>query len=124
MESVDQTEMSAPREAMLRRRRRSLSVLAVGSVISVLLAGVTGGAIWLIAGAFVLGTVGYFYSCARRRCVTVSAAQLVSCGPHIARRKSTPPGRHQRVRRSRRSASTTTISSYTPWTPSTSPAFT
>jgi hypothetical protein len=47
---------------MLRRRRRSLSVLAVGSGISVLLAGVTGGATWFIAGAFVLGTVGYFYS--------------------------------------------------------------
>lgn len=62
MESVHQTDISAPREAMLRRRRRSLSVLAVGSVISVLLAGVTGGATWFIAGAFVLGTVGYFYS--------------------------------------------------------------
>src|SRR6476661_8129205 len=35
MESVHQTDISAPREAMLRRRRRSLSVLAVGSVISV-----------------------------------------------------------------------------------------
>jgi hypothetical protein len=62
MESVHQTDVSAPREAMLRRRRRSLSVLAVGSAISVLLAGVTGGATWFIAGAFVLATVGYFYS--------------------------------------------------------------
>ena len=62
MESVHQTDISAPREAMLRRRRRSLSVLAVGSVISVLLAAVTGGATWFIAGAFVLGMVGYFYS--------------------------------------------------------------
>src|SRR5262249_45924329 len=44
MESVNQTDISAPREAMLRRRRRSLSLLAVGSVISVLLAAVTGGA--------------------------------------------------------------------------------
>ena len=62
MESVHETEISAPREAMLRRRRRSLSVLAVGSVISVVLAAVTGGATWFIAGAFVLGMVGYFYS--------------------------------------------------------------
>ena len=62
MESVHQTDTSAPRDAMLRRRRRSLSVLAVGSMISVLLAAVTGGATWFIAGAFVLGMVGYFYS--------------------------------------------------------------
>ena len=62
MESVHQTDISAHREAMLRRRRRSLSVLAVGSVISVLLAAVSGGATWFIAGAFVFGTVGYFYS--------------------------------------------------------------
>ena len=62
MESDNQTDASAAREAMLRRRRRSLSVLAVGSVISVLLAAVTGGATWFIAAAFVLGLVGYFYS--------------------------------------------------------------
>ena len=43
---------------MLRRRRRSLSVLGVGSVITVLLAAVTGGASWFIAGAFVLGQAG------------------------------------------------------------------
>ena len=62
MESVNQTDISAPREAMLRRRRRSLSLLAVGSVISVLLAAISGGATWFIAGGFVLGLVGYFYS--------------------------------------------------------------
>jgi hypothetical protein len=62
MESVHETDLSAAREAMLRRRRRSLSVLAVGSVISLVLAAVTGGATWFIAGAFVLGMVGYFYS--------------------------------------------------------------
>jgi hypothetical protein len=37
-------------------------VLGVGSVITVLLAAVTGGASWFIAGAFVLGLAGYFYS--------------------------------------------------------------
>lgn len=62
MRSVHEPEMSAPREAMMRRRRRSLSVLAVGSVITVLLAAVTGGPSWFIAGAFVVGLVGYFYS--------------------------------------------------------------
>ena len=62
MKSVHQTDISVPREAMLRRRRRSLSVLGVGSVITVLLAAVTGGASWFIAGAFVLGLAGYFYS--------------------------------------------------------------
>ena len=34
MKSVHQTDVSMPREAMLRRRRRSLSVLGVGSVIT------------------------------------------------------------------------------------------
>jgi hypothetical protein len=62
MRSVQPPEMSAPREAMMRRRRRSLSILGVGSVITVLLAAVTGGASWLVAGAFVLGLVGYLYS--------------------------------------------------------------
>ena len=62
MKSVHETDISMPRDAMLRRRRRSLSVLGVGSVITVLLAAVTGGASWFIAGAFVLGLAGYFYS--------------------------------------------------------------
>jgi membrane protein implicated in regulation of membrane protease activity len=61
MRSADEPEMSAARLAMMRRRRRSLAVLGVGSVVTVLLALVAGGASWLLAGVFVVGLAGYLY---------------------------------------------------------------
>jgi membrane protein implicated in regulation of membrane protease activity len=61
MRSADEPEMSEARLAMMRRRRRSLAVLGVGSVVTVLLALVAGGASWLLAGVFVAGLAGYLY---------------------------------------------------------------
>ncbi|MGH8962894.1 MAG: divisome protein SepX/GlpR [Jatrophihabitantaceae bacterium] len=61
MYPVDRSEMSAARVQMMTRRRRSLGILGGGTVIFVLIGLVMGGMTWLLAGAFVLGLVGYTY---------------------------------------------------------------
>jgi hypothetical protein len=61
MRSAEQPEMSAARLAMLRRRRRTMSVLGVGSAVTVMLAFFAGGPSWLIAAAFLVGLGGYLY---------------------------------------------------------------
>lgn len=61
MRSDEQLEMSAARLSMLRRRRRTLSVLGVGSAVTVILAFFAGGPSWLIAAAFLVGLGGYLY---------------------------------------------------------------
>jgi hypothetical protein len=57
----DRSEMSPARVQMLVRRRRSLGILVVGSALFGLLALIMGGVMWFIAGAFLLGAVGYMW---------------------------------------------------------------
>ena len=61
MYPVDRSEMSAARVQMMARRRRSLGVLVVGTVVFTLLAFVMGGTMWLLDAPFALGFVGYLY---------------------------------------------------------------
>ena len=57
----DRSELSEARAHMLARRRRSLGILLVGSLVSGGAALVMGGAMWLLAAPFVLGFVGYMW---------------------------------------------------------------
>jgi hypothetical protein len=57
--SVGKGEMSAARAAMMSRRRRSLTILGLGSLITTVLALAAGGAAWLLALGFLAGLVGY-----------------------------------------------------------------
>jgi hypothetical protein len=59
MYPVDRNEMSEARRAMMARRRRSLTVLGLGSVLSLILAVAIGGAIWVLAVLFIAGLGGY-----------------------------------------------------------------
>jgi hypothetical protein len=59
MHPVDRSEMSAARAAMMARRRRSLTVLGVGSLVTTLFALVAGGLVWLFALMFLAGLGGY-----------------------------------------------------------------
>jgi hypothetical protein len=61
MYPVDRSELSEARLHMMKRRRRSLSILIGGSVLFGLLSVVLGGALWLLAAPFLLGLVGYVY---------------------------------------------------------------
>ncbi len=58
---VDQGEMSAARAAMMRRRRRSLATLVIGSLAFTIGGLVFGGLLWAPAAIFLLGLGGYFY---------------------------------------------------------------
>jgi membrane protein implicated in regulation of membrane protease activity len=57
----DRTELSEARVQMLARRRRSLGILAGGSVVFTLAAFVMGGALWLLDVPFLVGLVGYLW---------------------------------------------------------------
>jgi hypothetical protein len=59
MYPVDQAEMSEARTQMMARRRRSLGMLGIGSVVLVPTALITGGLMWLIAAPFAFGLAGY-----------------------------------------------------------------
>jgi hypothetical protein len=59
MYPVDHAEMSEARAAMMARRRRSLGMLGIGSVVLVPTAMITGGLMWLIAAPFAFGLAGY-----------------------------------------------------------------
>jgi len=59
MYPVDRSEMSAARAKMMARRRRSLGILGVGTVIFAPTALLVGGMMWLLALPFSLGLVGY-----------------------------------------------------------------
>ncbi len=61
MYPVDRSEMSEARQQMMARRRRSLSVLGVGSAIFGASALVLGGILWLLATPFLLSLAGYLY---------------------------------------------------------------
>src|SRR5262249_31067972 len=61
MYPVDRTDMSPARLQMMARRRRSLAILGVGSVATLVLALVLGGALWVPALLFLAGLGGYVY---------------------------------------------------------------
>ena len=61
MYPVDRSEMSEARTQMMARRRRSLSLLTLGAVVTGPTALLMGGLLWLLAAPFVLGLVGYVY---------------------------------------------------------------
>jgi hypothetical protein len=61
MYPVDRSEMSDVRMRMMTRRRRSLGVLIVGSLLFGILALARGGTMWLLAAPFLLGVIGYVY---------------------------------------------------------------
>ncbi|WP_375480800.1 hypothetical protein [uncultured Jatrophihabitans sp.] len=57
----DRSEMSDARAQMLTRRRRSLGILIAGSIVFALAGLIVGGAMWWLAGLFLLGLVGYLW---------------------------------------------------------------
>jgi len=59
MYPVDRSEMSPARRAMLDRRKHSLAVLIIGSLIAVGLALAFGGPVWVLAVGFLAGLGGY-----------------------------------------------------------------
>jgi hypothetical protein len=61
MYPVDRSEMSEARTQMMARRRRSLSLLTIGAVVSAPPALLMGGLLWLVAAPFILGLAGYLY---------------------------------------------------------------
>lgn len=61
MYPVDRADFSPARAQMMARRRRSLIILVVGSVASLVLALVMGGPMWVPALLFIAGLGGYVY---------------------------------------------------------------
>jgi Flp pilus assembly protein TadB len=61
LHQVDRAEMSQARQNMMARRRRSLTILGLGSVVFTLIAVITGGLLWLPAIGFLLGLTGYLW---------------------------------------------------------------
>ncbi len=61
MSRADHADLSEARAAMMARRRRSLTVLAGGSVVFTLLAFVIGGLLWLLSLLCLVGLAGYLY---------------------------------------------------------------
>ncbi len=61
MYPADRNEMSAARKAMMARRRRSLGVLGVGTVLTLILGVTVGGALWLLTVLFLAGLGGYLF---------------------------------------------------------------
>jgi Flp pilus assembly protein TadB len=57
----DRSELSEARVQMLARRRRSLGILAGGSVLFGFLALLFGGVLWLLAAPFLAGFAGYLW---------------------------------------------------------------
>ncbi|GAB2455265.1 divisome protein SepX/GlpR [Jatrophihabitans fulvus] len=55
----DRGELSDARVAMMARRRRSLTILAGGSLLFTVLAMLVGGLLWLLAVPFLAGLAGY-----------------------------------------------------------------
>jgi Ca2+/Na+ antiporter len=61
MYPVDRNDMSAARAHMMARRRRSLTILGLGTLIFLPVATFVGGLTWLLALPFTLGLAGYLY---------------------------------------------------------------
>ncbi len=55
----DRVETSAARAAMMARRRRSLTVLVVGALVTTVFALVAGGLVWALSIVFLAGLAGY-----------------------------------------------------------------
>jgi hypothetical protein len=58
---VDRSDMSASRAHMMARRRRSLTILGVGTAVLLPAAMFLGGVMWMAALPFALGLAGYLY---------------------------------------------------------------
>jgi hypothetical protein len=61
MYPVDRTDLSEARTQMMARRRRSLTILGLGTLVLLPVATFVGGLTWLLALPFTLGLVGYLY---------------------------------------------------------------
>jgi hypothetical protein len=61
MYPVDRSQLSEARTQMMARRRRSLTILGLGSLIFLPVAVFLGGLTWLLAAPFTVGLVGYLY---------------------------------------------------------------
>jgi len=61
MYPVDRSDMSAARAQMMARRRRSLGILVLGTLVLVPTAAIGQGLLWLLPAPFVLGLVGYLW---------------------------------------------------------------
>ena len=61
MHPVDRSDLSPARSQMMVRRRRSLTVLSLGTIVSLVLAGLVGGAMWVPTLLFLAGLGGYVY---------------------------------------------------------------
>jgi hypothetical protein len=61
MHPVDRSDLSPARAQMMARRRRSLAILCLGTVVSLVLALVVGGPMWVPALLFLSGFGGYVY---------------------------------------------------------------
>jgi hypothetical protein len=61
MHPVDRSNLSTARAQMMARRRRSLSILTIGSAFFGLLALMMGGILWFLALPFLAGLGGYVY---------------------------------------------------------------
>jgi hypothetical protein len=59
MYPVDRSEMSAARAQMMTRRRRSLGILGIGSLVFGVAGVLLGGVMWLVAAPFLVGLAGY-----------------------------------------------------------------
>jgi membrane protein implicated in regulation of membrane protease activity len=58
---VDRSQLSAPRAQMMRRRRRSLTILTAGTALFGILALALGGTLWLLEAPFLIASAGYVY---------------------------------------------------------------
>jgi hypothetical protein len=61
MYPVDRSDLSPARQQMMARRRRSLGILGAGSAVTLVLALVVGGPLWVPALLFIAGLGGYLY---------------------------------------------------------------
>lgn len=61
MYPMDRSEMSAARASMMKRRRRSLSLLVLGTIAFVVAAVLLGGMWWVAGAALALGLLGYLW---------------------------------------------------------------
>ena len=98
----DRSELSEARAQMLTRRRRSLILLAGGSLVFGLLALVMGGALWVLAAPFLLGFAGYLWFLRNQALNDRARREHASSRGSLA----APGGlrRHHRVRSLRRGA--------------------
>ena len=99
MYPTDRSDMSPARVQMMARRRRSLIILGVGSAVSLVLAVMVGGPMWVPTLLFVAGLGGYVYFLRsqvlrdqeRRQARQVRATVRGSAGYDVTERLEQPP---------------------------------